>query len=96
MIPKNSMASSIVKPKISEKAAFLSEQGKYVFVIAQRATAPEVKKEVRQRYGVDAVDVHIINKKGKMKGRGRMLGRQARRRSAIVTLAKGQTIDIAS
>jgi large subunit ribosomal protein L23 len=88
------MTFPILKPKISEKAAFLSEQRKYVFHISSQATSPEIKKAVKHLYGVDAIGVNIINRKGKQKRYRRTLHRRSGERMAIVTVAEGQKIDI--
>lgn len=91
------MKSHLIKTfKISEKAAMLAEQGKYVVLVDRGTTAPEIKKAVKAQYGVTAVSVNVANRKGKVKRHGKTTHRRPTVRTAIVTLAEGQSIDIAT
>jgi len=85
----------IKKPWVTEKATILSEKGKYIFIVKNKASKPEIKKAVKEVYKVDAVSVNVINRPPKRKrfGGGRK-GTQAGYRKAIVTLKPGQKIDI--
>lgn len=83
-------------PHITEKATLLSEQNKVVFKVAADATKPEIKNAVEKLFGVKVLSVNTINIGGKNKTfRGRA-GRRSDVRKAIVTLDKGQTIEISS
>ncbi|HEX4104299.1 MAG TPA: 50S ribosomal protein L23 [Candidatus Paceibacterota bacterium] len=85
----------IKKPWVTEKATRLSESGKYVFIVAPHATKPEIKKAVKETYKVDAVSVNMVNRPAKIKRFGQaMKGATGGYRKAIVTLKKGQKIDI--
>jgi len=66
--------------------------GKYTFVISDTANKIDVKRAVGERFGVDVVDVNIINLPRKLKRAGRFEYKQSVRRKAIVTLAEGQEI----
>jgi large subunit ribosomal protein L23 len=91
------MASSflIKKPWITEKSTMLGTNDQYVFVVANGATKPEIKKAVKEIYKVDAIAVNVVNRPAKTKrfGGGRK-GAQEGYRKAIVTIKKGQKIDI--
>jgi large subunit ribosomal protein L23 len=84
----------IKKPWVTEKSGHLSVNGKYVFVVKNEATKPEIKKAIKQIYKVDVVAVNVINRPPKAKrfGRGRT-GTQEGYRKAIVTLKEGQKIE---
>ena len=79
---------------ITEKAGDLSGLGKYIFIIDKKANKSEVKKAIESIYGIKAETVNIINTKGKAKRLGKSLGRTSAYKKAIVTLKKGQKIDI--
>jgi len=82
----------LIHPVVSEKSMEIAAQGRYVFVVSRRATKTEVKRAVRELYGVDVVKVSIINLPGKPKVWRMHRFRTPRRRKAIVTLAPGQNI----
>ena len=85
----------IKKPWITEKSTMLGANGQYVFVVANGATKPEIKKAVKEIYKVDVVAVNVVNRPPKTKrfGAGRK-GTQEGYRKAIVTLKEGQKIDL--
>lgn len=84
----------IKKPLATEKATDLSSVGKYVFVVKSKATKPEIKKAVREVYKADVADVNIVSHHAKRKRVGNIRGKQSGYKKAIVTLKKGQKIDI--
>lgn len=85
----------IVKyPIISEKATDLSQLGKYVFLVDKDASAPEVKKVIESNYKVNVTDINVINAKPKRRRLGRSVGVKPGYKKAIVTLKKGQKLDI--
>ena len=86
--------SIIKKPLITERATDLSKLGKYVFVVADSATKPEVKKAVKEIYKVDVITVNIVNKPAKKKRMGSLRGHQRGFKKAIVTLKEGQKIEV--
>ncbi len=84
----------IKKPWVTERSTDLSALGKYVFLVQREATKPEIKKAVKEIYKVDPVSINIINRPPKRKGAGMRKGKQSGYKKAIVTLKKGQKIDI--
>ncbi len=82
------------QPWVTEKAGALGALGKYIFVIDKKANKSEVKKAVERIYNVKVEDVNVANIKGKAKRLGRSLGKTSGLKKAIVTLKKGQKIDI--
>ena len=88
--------SIIRKPLLTEKYesdSFL-EAGKYAFEVSVDATKSEISDAIERLYDTDVTKVNVINVKGKIKRFKGRLGRQVRRRKAIVTLAKGKTLDV--
>jgi large subunit ribosomal protein L23 len=84
----------LLKPLVTEKAAGMSSLGKYVFEVSKDANKIEVSEAVEEVYGVKPTDVNIMNFAGKKVTRGRFVGRRKDWRKAIVTLKKGETINI--
>lgn len=85
---------SIKKPWITEKAADLSKMGKYIFVVPAGSGSRQVKTSVETLYGVNVTSVNVINIKPKKRRLGRNMGKIPGYRKAIVTLKKGQSLDI--
>ncbi len=87
---------TILAPVITEKATYLSEHNKVVFRVAKDATKDEIADAVEQLFKVKVTKVNTLNVKGKTKlWRGRR-GRRSDVKKAIVTLAEGQSIDVAT
>ena len=85
----------IKKPWVTEKSTRLSADGKYVFIVAPRASKPEIKKAIKDIYKVDAVAVNMVNRPAKTKRFGAaMKGTTGAYRKAVVTLKEGQKIDV--
>ena len=84
----------LVKPLITEKATDLGGQNKYVFIVDINANKIEVAKAINEVYGVKPSSVNIVKMKGKQVTRGRVIGRRKDFKKAIVTLAKGETIQV--
>lgn len=72
----------------------LAEKNQYVFVVSPVATASEVAKAIDATYKVHTISVRMINVKPKEKRIGRSLVMQPGMRKAIVTLKKGEKLDI--
>lgn len=81
-------------PHVTEKATDLSEKNKYIFKVYSRANKTEIKKAVRDIYGVDVLSVRIINIPARKKRLGRREGWQAGYKKAIVKTKEGQKIEI--
>jgi large subunit ribosomal protein L23 len=86
------------KPVINEKFAKLNQQGVYGFVVDKNANKIEIKKAVESMFGVNVDSVNTMISIGKVKNRSTktrfISGRKSSIKKAIVTLAKGETIDI--
>lgn len=88
------MSQLVLKPRISEKAIALAEKGVYVFEVPSSANKIEIAKAVKTVFNVDATDVNILIHKGKVKRFRRAVGREKDMKKAMVTLKKGQSIDL--
>ncbi len=85
---------TIVKPLITEKASDLSTISKYVFEVNIKANKIEVAKAIEAIYGLKPIAVNIVKMKGKAVSRGRVMGKRKDFKKAIVSLKKGDKIEI--
>ena len=85
---------SIRNPIITEKATILSDQNKTVFKVHSKANKKTIKKNIEKLFKVNVVKINIINKQNRKKlTRGRKINVKGYKK-AIITLKKGQTIDL--
>ncbi|PLX27530.1 50S ribosomal protein L23 [Candidatus Parcubacteria bacterium] len=84
----------LVKPLITEKAASLSAEHKYVFAVSKKANKIEIAESVLEVYGIRPVAVNIVTVLGKKVRYGRTMGKRKDWKKAVVTLPKGKTINI--
>ena len=85
---------SIRNPIITEKATILSELNKTVFKVHEKATKKTIKKNIEKLFKVNVVKVNIINQKTKLKIRQGKKTYKTGYKKAIITLKKGQSIDL--
>ena len=85
---------SVKTPIITEKATVLSEQNKTVFKVHKNANKKIIKKNIEKLFKVKVIKVNIINKKTKIKMRQGKVSKKTGYKKAVVTLKKGQTIDL--
>jgi len=85
---------SIRSPKITEKATILSEQNKSVFKVHRKANKKVIKKNIEKLFKVNVIKVNIINSKTKLKIKQGKRSYKTGYKKAIVTLKKGQSIDL--
>lgn len=91
----------IKKPIITEKMTAISEKlNKYGFIVDVRANKLQIKAAVEDLYGVKVAAVNTMRYDGKVKSRytkaGVLAGQRDAYKKAVVTLAKGETIDFFS
>jgi len=80
----------IIRPLISEKTSDLMEDGKYTFVVSDRANKIEIKRALEEIFNVKVKAVNTANFKGKKKRLGRYPeGKQPSWKKAVITLAEG-------
>lgn len=84
----------VKNPLITEKGTHLSQIGKYLFLVDKSANKPEIKKAIENIYKVKVDFVNIINLKPKKRRLGRTVGKKPGYKKAVVTLTKGQKLDI--
>ena len=84
----------ILSPIVTEKSTNLSEQNKIVFSVPNSSNKVIIKKNIEKIFKVNVTKVNIINKQTRNKiSRGRKVKVKGYKK-AIITLKKGQTIDL--
>ena len=86
---------SIIQPIITEKATGLSEQNKVLFKVRNDASKTSIKKNIEKIFKVNVLKVNTITKKSKKKIVRGKIGVKKGYKKALVTLKKGQSIDLA-
>ena len=95
-LSRERMYDVIRSPVITEKSTRLSEYNQVTFRVAPDATKPEIKAAVEGLFGVKVTGVNTVRQTGKIKRfRGRV-GKRADYKKAVVSLAEGHSIDVAS
>ncbi len=83
----------LIRPLITERTTDLMTEGKYVFVVDKRANKIQIAAAVSEIFNVKVENVNTVNVKGKVKHRGRIVGKTASYKKAIVKLAAGESIE---
>ena len=84
----------ILSPVVTEKSTNLSELNKITFKVPTGANKENLKKNIEKIFKVNVTKVNIINKKTRIKTtRGKKV-RVKGFKKAIITLKKGQSIDL--
>jgi len=91
---KISSTDSIRQPIVTEKATILSEQNKTVFKVHSGANKNSIKKNIEKLFKVNVIKVNIINTKTKKKIKQGKISTKPGYKKAIITLKKGQSIDL--
>ena len=91
----------LIKPIVTEKMTSQADKlNRYGFLVDRRANKIQIKIVVEKTYGVTVADVNTMKYSGKKKSRfsrgGIISGRRNSYKKAIITLAKGETIDFYS
>lgn len=84
----------ILRPVISEKTYGLLDENKYTFVVDRRANKTQIKQAIESIFDVKVESVNTLNRRGKVKRRGWVVGKRPDEKRAIVTLAPGDEIEI--
>ena len=87
---------TIISPTITEKATSLSEFNKIVFKVHEGASKNSIKRNIEKIFKVNVVKINTINLKGKTKMVRNKKAYKSGYKKAIVTLKKGQSIDLAT
>ena len=87
---------TIISPNVTEKSTSLSEFNKVVFKVHRGASKKAIKKSIEKLFKVNVIKINTINIKGKNKIIRNRKAFKAGYKKAIVTLKKGQSIDLST
>ena len=96
---------TIIRPLFTEKMTQLEDvERKYAFQVISKANKIDIKNAVEKKFDVEVQKVATMNRLGKtkdmtMKSGGRTIrtsGKRSNWKKAIVTLKKGQSIDLST
>ena len=95
------LAEVLIKPIVTEKSNKLTDKARtYAFRVNRKANKLEIRKAVKEFYGVEVVDVKTVVVPGKTKNRftkaGFISGVKPAYKKAYVTVAEGESIDLYS
>ena len=91
---KLSLYDKILFPVVTEKSTNLSEQNKITFKVPYGANKKTLKGSIEKIFKVNVTKINMINKKNRVKlTRGRKV-KVSGFKKAVVTLKKGQSIDL--
>lgn len=91
---KVAKATYIKKPRSTEKAIIATDKNKYVFEVDKRANKDNLRQEITKAYKVTPLKINIINTPDKVVMRKGRPGTKSGIKKAIVTLKKGDKIDV--
>ncbi len=93
-IEKLHLYDKILSPLLTEKSTNLSGENKIVFKVRKSANKKNLKNNIEKIFKVNVTKINIINKQNRTKfTRGRKV-KVSGFKKAIVTLKKGQSIDL--
>ncbi len=85
----------VIEPVVSEKSYDLIEDyNVYSFVVDRGANKTQIKQAVSKIFDVTVVSVNTLNRKGKVKRTGYVVGKRKNTKRALVKLAVGDSIEI--
>ena len=84
----------IKRPLITEKTSMQKESfNQLSFEVDRKANRVEIKRAVEKIFNVKVASVKTLQVRGKIKQRGRIVGKRRDWKKAIVTLVPGERID---
>ena len=87
---------SIISPIFTEKATSSSENDKIIFKVHNDANKKIIKKNIEKIFKVEVIKINTINLKSEIKVvRGKKI-KITGYKKAIITLKKGQSIDLSA
>lgn len=92
----NKIYTVLIAPVVTEKAARLTEVGKYTFFVHPSATKQNIEDSIKQIYGAEVAKVNIVKSKTKSRwGRARnAVEKRSAMTKAIVTIKDKKSIDL--
>jgi large subunit ribosomal protein L23 len=84
----------IISPLVTEKSTLVTEKAnQVVFRVRREASKDKIRIAVEELFKVTVLEIRTSNYMGKMRRRGRSVGRQRDWKKAYVTLKQGDRIE---
>ena len=87
---------TVISPNVTEKSTTLSEFNKIVFKVHKGANKDAIKRSIEKIFKVNVIKINTLQQKGKSKLIKNKKVFKPGYKKAIVTLKKGQSIDLAT
>ena len=87
---------TVISPSVTEKSTSLSDLNKVVFKVDRGSNKQSIKKSIEKIFKVKVIKINTINIKGKSKLVKNKKAFKPGYKKAIITLKKGQSIDLAT
>ena len=87
---------TIISPNVTEKSTALSDFNKVVFKVDKGANKKSIIRSIEKIFKVNVIKINTINIKGKNKLVRNKKSFKSGYKKAVVTLKKGQSIDLAA
>jgi large subunit ribosomal protein L23 len=85
----------LIRPVITEKMTDLREkQNKICFLVHPKANKLEIKRAAEEALKVKIEKVNVVQVAGKVKRMGRLVGKRPDVKKAILTLRKGEKLEL--
>ena len=86
----------IISPNITEKSTAMSDYNKIVFKVNSKANKNSIVKSIEKTFKVNVVKINTVNVRRKSKLVKNKKTYKPGYKKAIITLKKGQSIDLAT
>src|SRR5688572_15658089 len=97
MVATHELYKILKRPMITEKGVILQDiRHQYTFLVDPNANKIQIREAIEGLFKVKVTAVNTMNRRGKARRIGWKLGHKKGFKKAIVTLAEGQVIEIAS
>lgn len=95
MVVKKSPYDILIRPLLTEKMTALKEnENKVAFIVYKKANKIDIKKAIEEAFKIKVAAINVMNIAGKKKKLGRFLGKRPDWRKAIITLKKGEKLEL--
>ena len=91
---KSQLYEIIKQPVVTEKTTKISENNQFVFKVENKSSKQDIKIAIEKIFKVKVKSINTIKIKGKTKVFKGKVGKRSDFKKAIVSLVKGQSIDL--
>jgi len=87
---------TLIRPVITEKSMFAASRGQFTFAVLLGSSKHQVKEAVESAFKVNVTSINILRRHVPARGTGskRLVGNAGQDKFAILTLKKGQSIEL--